>query len=315
MDKPGFALVALPGKRRAIIETAQELDRRGFANIYCPSYADGLSLCLAIAMSTERIEIASGIAVIYTRHASEMAATAGFVNEMAGGRFKLGLGVAHEPGLRKMGIRPGGPVSDMRAYVEQLKAAGQDPSFPPVLLATLRRKMTALAGEVADGALWANAALSHMPASLAAIPAERREAFIVGNLAPCSVSDDRGAALAAIQRALRLYMTLPNYQNYFSEAGYGEEVERARAALAADDKQALADSVSERMAEDIGLLGTASQVREKVEAWHAAGVEAPDAVRLFRHRRPGARGRRGRGHLRLRASIAGFDWASTECAG
>lgn len=273
MDKPGFALVALPGRRRDLLKTAQDLDRRGFANIYCPSYADGLSLCLAIAMSTERIEIASGIAVIYMRHASEMAATAGFINEMADGRFKLGLGVAHEPSLRKMGITPGGPVSDMRAYVETLKGAAQDPSFPPLLLATLRRKMTALAGEVADGALWANAALSHMPASLAAVPAERREGFIVGNLAPCAVSEDRGAALAAIQRALRLYMSLPNYQNYFAETGYGEEVERARAAIVAGDKKALADSVSERMADDIGVFGTAAQVRDKVEAWHAAGVK------------------------------------------
>lgn len=273
MDKPGFALVALPGRRRALLETAQDLDRRGFANIYCPSYADGLSLCLAIAMSTERIEIASAIAVIYMRHASEMAATAGFINEMADGRFKLGLGVAHEPSLRKVGVTPGGPVSDMRAYVEQLKAAAQDASFPPVLLATLRRKMTALAGEVADGALWANASLAHMPESLSAIPAERRDEFIVGNMAPCSVSDDRGAALAAIQRSLRLYMSLPNYQNYFTEAGYGEEVERGKAAIAEGDKQALADSVSEGMADDIGVFGTASQVREKVEAWHAAGVK------------------------------------------
>ena len=272
MEKPGFALVALPGRRRAVIETAQELDRRGFANIYCPSLGDGLSLCLAVAMSTARIEIASGIAVIYTRHASEMAATAGFINEVAGGRFTLGLGVAHAPGLHKLGIRPGGPVADMRAYVEQLRAAAGDPSFPPVVLATLRRKMTALAGEVADGALWANAALSHMPASLAALPPERREGFVVGNLAPCSVSDDRGAALTAIRRALRTYMALPNYQHYFIEAGYAEEVARARAALAAGDKGALSEAVSERMADDIGLFGSAAAVREKVEAWRTAGV-------------------------------------------
>ena len=273
MEMPGFALVALQGRRRAIIETAQELDRRGFPNIYCPSYADGVSLSLALAMSTQRIEIGTGIAVIYTRHPSVMAASANLIHELSDGRFRLGLGVAHEPTLRPLGISAGKPVTDMRRYVEQLRAAAQDQPLPPVILATLRKKMTRLAGEIADGALWANAALSHMPESLKEIPAERRDTFIVGNLAPCSVSDDRAAALAAIRRALRLYMSTPNYQNYFIEAGYAEEVERARAAQAEGNKQAMDEAVSERMAEDVALFGTASQVREKVEAWHAAGVK------------------------------------------
>ena len=37
------------------LELAQEVERRGYAGIYCASVGDGLGLCLGIALATERI--------------------------------------------------------------------------------------------------------------------------------------------------------------------------------------------------------------------------------------------------------------------
>lgn len=273
MEKPGFTLTGVPGHRKALIETARELDRRGFPHVYCPSRGDGLGLCLAIAQATGRMMIGSGIANIYLRHPSDVAETAMLIDEISDGRFRLGLGVSHPTANEPLNVSVGKPLGDMRTYVERIRQAAADQPFPPIVIAALRRKMTQLAGQIAEGVLWAQAALSHMPASLQQIPAEKMASLIVGNLAPCAVSDDRPLALGAIQRGLRLYMALPNYQNYFIEAGYEEEVERARAAVAAHDNAALLNSVSERMAGDIGLFGTAAQVREKVEAWREAGVQ------------------------------------------
>ena len=71
---------------------------------------------------------------------------------------------------------------------------------------------------------------------------------------------------------MRVYLSLPNYQEYFSQVGYGEEVEQARAALAAGDRDALSAAFSERMADDITLFGTAADVRTRLEAWWAAGL-------------------------------------------
>lgn len=272
MQKPGITLVALAGSRTATIEAAQELERRGFPHVYCPSLNDGIGLTLAIALRTQRLIVGTGIANIYARHPSEMAAAGAFIHEVSGGRFHLGLGVSHIPTLEQLEVPFGKPVADMRNYVAAMRKSAGDQASPPIVLAALRKQMTRLAGEVAEGALWANAALSHMAESLKEIPAAKRDSFIVGNLAPCAVSDDRAAALGAIRRALRLYMTLPNYQNYFIEAGYREEVERGRAALAAGDKEGVLSAISERMADDTSLFGTANQVREKMEAWRAAGV-------------------------------------------
>ena len=100
----------------------------------------------------------------------------------------------------------------MRRYVEALRAAAPDRPLPPIVFSALRKKMVRLAGELVEGVVWANAVRSHMAESLKEVPAEKREGFLVGNLAPAYVSEDRGEALAAVRRALSNYLTLPNYK-------------------------------------------------------------------------------------------------------
>ena len=69
--------------------------------------------------------------------------------------------------------------------------------MPPIVLAALRKRMVALAAEIAQGVLFANASLSHMAQSLAVVPAAKRADpnFLVGNMLPVCISDDEGAAL------------------------------------------------------------------------------------------------------------------------
>ena len=74
-----------------------------------------------------------------------------------------------------------------------------------------------------------------------------------------------------MRRLCAAFTRIPTYAAYFSEAGYQEEVERVQAAFAAGTGQA-ADAISERMADDIGIFGPPNDVRERVEAWRAAGV-------------------------------------------
>ena len=50
----------------------------------------------------------------------------------------------------------------MRGFVEASRGARRLGELPPIVLATLRTKMVALAGEIADGVVFANGARSHM---------------------------------------------------------------------------------------------------------------------------------------------------------
>jgi len=93
--------------------------------------------------------------------------------------------------------------------------------------------------------------------------------FFIGNMVPTCIDDDRAAAGAVMRRTLAAYVRLRNYQNYWIEAGYAEEMQAIRAALARGDDRGVLDLMSDRWLRDVTLFGPA---REGVEAWRASGV-------------------------------------------
>ena len=273
--KPSVSLVAVAGRRRATLDLARRLEDEGFSGIYCPSPGDGLALCEALALSTKALPLGTSIANIYTRHAFDYAQTAAVVHELSGGRFRFGLGISHGPTHQRLGLKVGKPLEDIRKFVADVRAAEpQVGKLPPLVLATLRRRMVELAGEIAEGAVWANAARSHMAASLAHLPdtARSNADFFIGDMIPTTISDDRAAAAAVNRKTLTSYVKLPNYQNYWIEAGYETEMTAIRAAIARNDDDGVRAAMSDRWLSDVTLYGPAKDVRDGVETWRAAGV-------------------------------------------
>lgn len=278
--KPAVALAAMAGRRHAILEAAKEFERRGFAGIYCATFGDGVGLCEALALSTSKIEIGTAIANIYTRHPSDYALTATLIQELSRGRFRFGIGVSHAPVNSRLGVRTGKPIEDIRSFVEQLRASAQRwGELPPIVLATLRKKMVRLAAEIGQGAVWANAARSHMQTSLGYLgAAASRDDFFIGNMIPTCIADDRAAAAAVNRKTMGMYVMLPNYQKYWIEAGYEEEMGAIQRAVAAREYDKIPALMSDRWLADCTLYGSVAEVRKGVEAWYAAGVKTPILV-------------------------------------
>jgi alkanesulfonate monooxygenase SsuD/methylene tetrahydromethanopterin reductase-like flavin-dependent oxidoreductase (luciferase family) len=273
--KPALSLAAVPGRRRATLELAQRIEQEGYAGIYCPSMNDGLALCEALAQVTRTIPFGTSIANIYTRHAYDFASTAAFVHELSGGRFRFGVGVSHGPAHRRLGVKPGKPLEDIRKFVADLREGGKTAGeLPPIVLATLRQRMVGLAAEIAEGAVWANAARSHMATSLAHLPDAKRKdpQFFIGNMVPTVVAEDRAAAAAVNRKTLVNYVKLPNYQNYWIEAGFEEEMTAIRKAIAAREEDRIPSLMSDRWLREVTLYGTAAEVRDGIEAWYATGI-------------------------------------------
>jgi alkanesulfonate monooxygenase SsuD/methylene tetrahydromethanopterin reductase-like flavin-dependent oxidoreductase (luciferase family) len=273
--KPAVSLAAVPGRRRATIEMAERLEREGFTGIYCPSLGDGMGLAEALALTTREIPFGTSIANIYARHPSDYAHSAAFIHEVSGGRFRFGIGVSHGPAHARLGVTPGTPLADIRRFVTDLGTwAKQAGELPPIVLATLRKGMVALAGEIAQGAVWANAARSHMAASLAHLPpaARRDPRFFIGNMVPTCIDPDRAAAAAVNRRTLSSYVKLPNYQNYWIEAGFDEEMQAIRRAIAAGEEEKIPGLMSDRWLSQVTLYGSPAEVRDGIEAWSATGI-------------------------------------------
>jgi alkanesulfonate monooxygenase SsuD/methylene tetrahydromethanopterin reductase-like flavin-dependent oxidoreductase (luciferase family) len=277
--RPAISLVAVPGRRAATIDLAKDLERRGYGGIYFPSFGDAMGLAAVVARETSTIPLGTTVQPIYLRHPSDFAASAGFVHELSNGRFVFGIGVTHGPVHQRLRVTPGKPLADIRDFVKQVRAAAQG-ELPPIVLATLRRKMVELSAEIAEGCVWANGARSHMAASLAHLPADKRDndAFFIGNMIPMCIADDREAAAAVMRKTLTGYVMLPNYRNYWIEAGYEEEMRAIETAQTAGDVAKIPSLMSDRWLSDVTLFGTASEVRAGWEAWLAAGVRTPILV-------------------------------------
>jgi len=271
--RPAISLVAVPGRRRQTLDIAREIERRGFSGIYMPSRYGNMAQCTGLAVATEHIRFGTAIAPIYAQTPEEFAAGATYIHEVSGGRFRFGIGVAHGPTHQRLGITPGKPLADTRAFVEKLRSYEGIGALPPIVLAALRKRMVALAAEIADGVLFANASLSHLAQSLTAVPPAKRRGpdFLIGNMLPVCITDDEGAALVLHRRRLVRYTLLPNYRNYWKEAGYGAEMRAVEQALAENRRDDIPKYLTDRWVADNTLYGPAAKVRDQLDAWYAAG--------------------------------------------
>ena len=277
---PAISLVTVPGRRRQTLDIAREIERRGFSGIYMPSRYGNMAQCTGLAVATEHIRFGTAIAPIYAQTPEEFAAGATYIHEVSGGRFRFGIGVAHGPTHQRLGITPGKPLADTRAFVEKLRSYEGIGALPPIVLAALRKRMVALAAEIADGVLFANASLSHLAQSLTAVPPAKRRGpdFLIGNMLPVCITDDEGAALVLHRRRLVRYTLLPNYRNYWKEAGYGAEMRAVEQALAENRRDDIPKYLTDRWVADNTLYGPAAKVRDQLDAWYAAGLNPPVLV-------------------------------------
>src|SRR6201987_4550104 len=133
---PALNLIAEPGRRRATLDTAREIERRGFAGISGSSSFGNMSQSVGLALATERIPFATAIAPIYAQSTDEFAQNAAYLHEVSGGRFQFGIGIAHAPAYVRMEVKPGKPLGDIRAFVEKFKSHTEYGLLPPVILAT-----------------------------------------------------------------------------------------------------------------------------------------------------------------------------------
>lgn len=277
---PALALMANPGERLATLEIAREIERRGFAGISVSSSFGNMSQCAGLAFATKRIPFATAIAPIYAQAVDEFAQNAAYLHEVSGGRFRFGIGIAHAPAYARFEVKPGRPLGDTRAFVEKFKAHTQYGKLPPVILATLRKRMIALSAEIADGLIFANGSRAFMPDSLTALPeAKRRDAnFFIGNRVRTCICDDIEEAKATLRRSMASYWLMPNYRNYWKETGYPEEMATAEKLVAEGRAAEMPNYLTNRWLADCTLFGPAARVREGVEAWREAGVTTPVVV-------------------------------------
>jgi F420-dependent oxidoreductase-like protein len=208
---------------------------------------DGLTVLAAAAVRTQRVLMGTAIIPSYPRHPIVTVQQSVAIASLAPGRFRLGVGPSHKPGIEAMyGIPFKQPLSHLRAYLKVLKGLLQEgatdvdeagitaharlagpPPAVPVMASALQPKSFELCGELADGAItWL------CPAEYVrdvALPALRAGAARAGRTAPplvmhvpVSVIDDAGAVREAVRGQYGRYMDTISYPAMLARAGFPE---------------------------------------------------------------------------------------------
>ena len=159
--------------------------------------------------------------------------------------------------------------------------------LPPIYLATLRDKMLDLALAMADGAIWANASRRYMPTQVARVEGRRpRRRSSWPTWCPTVIDADLDAARAIHRRTLAGYVTLPNYRNYWKQAGYEEEMDAIEDALAAGDRDGSPTLMTDAWIDDCTISGSA-RCRARATRRVDVARRAADRGDVVDHRWPG----------------------------
>jgi 5,10-methylenetetrahydromethanopterin reductase len=260
-------------------------------------------LLAAASVATTRIHLGVGIANPYSAHPSELAMHAATLQELTGGRFLLGLGAGAEQFLGWAGIARPRPLAMTRDAVLACRALlgrrrpsddpvlqGSDttwereaylrwPGAPvPIYLGVMGPKMTALAGEIADGVL----ALSYPPERATASAQVVREAARAAGRDPATldipacfwVSIDDDLELARTELAKKLAYYGPSISApLLREAGLSpDDFLPAARALELEGAAAAAALITDDMLQ-LGIAGDVDTVTARCRGLMAAGAD------------------------------------------
>lgn len=215
----GSLAVQSAGRHRAAFV---RIEKMGYGTLWCGEafHREAFSQAAIALASTARLAVATGIASIWARDATAMAAGANALAEAWPGRFLLGVGVSHPPLLERRGLKYGPPVESMARYLDAMRAARYDSPRPkepaPVLIGALGPRMLDLAREQADGAFTFFVPVEHTRRARAILGRERFLA--VEQAVVLNAGRERARRIAA--RHLQAYLQLDNYRRNLLRLGW-----------------------------------------------------------------------------------------------
>lgn len=301
MTTRGVAILA--GGIPETIETARAAEAGGYDAAWTAEFLDRSAIVAlaAMAQSTSRIRVCSGIAYGVGRSPLILANEARGLDELSDGRLVLGLGT----GTKGMQIGwhgvsdPEGPATRMEELIPLLRRLWKLHEGPvkhegrfyscnitptadvreprreaiPVYTAGVNRRMVETAGRVSDGLL-CHPTFSKRYIDDVVRPAVARgkektgredaPVEIVGVLIT-SVHDDEAQARREVAGQIAFYCAPKAYGPMLEASGFAREGEAIREKFAAKEFDAMIDAVSDDMIDAMAVAGSADQVRAGVQ--------------------------------------------------
>lgn len=256
---------------------------------------DNLTMMAAAAGATQKLRLGIAVVPVYTRTPAVLAATANTLGQLLPGRFVLGLGSSSETMMTGWhGVDFEQPLTRVKETTIMVRAMlrGEKTNFDlktlhshgyrqspletpvPIFLAALRPKMIEMAAEIGDGVifnLWPRRALPRMIEHLDAGAARAGKAagsVELVNRHHVFVTGDKARGRALFRAAFAPYYATGVYNRFLEWSGYADEAAIIREGWAAKDRAKTAAGLPDSLVDEIGIIGSADECRERI-AWCA----------------------------------------------
>jgi len=324
------------GNPKDTVALAHDLDAAGIDALWVAEvYSfDAVSILGYLAARTERTQLGTGIAALYSRTPTLTAMTAAGLDAVSDGRFVLGLGSSGPQVIEGWhGVRYDHPIERTREIVEICRSvwrreplvhdgtyyriplpAGEGTGLGkplklinrperadiPIYVAALGKRNLQLTAEIADG--WmphlfhpdrAEVWSADLEAGFARRPDTLGPLEIVADVS-VAIGDGAEEALAHARQRAALYVGGMGakgsnfYNDLFRRYGYAEQAETIQDLYLGGRREEAEAAVPDDFLAATTLVGDEGQVRERIEAYGAAGVTCldldlvgPDPVATF----------------------------------
>jgi len=311
MPRLGLYLGRLPGFDKTgfdtgeLIDCVRAADECGYDSFWIPEVweHEAFSFLTQIAMRTSRIGLGTGVINVFSRSPALIAMSAATLDEISGGRFRLGLGTSGAQVIQDFhGVPYSRPLTRLRETIEivRMLIRGEQADFAgenfrlgrfklgfkpvrdriPIYVASLGRKALEQLGETADGWLpvhWPLAKLSEGIGDIGrgAARAGRDVASIdIAPMVNCVVSEDARRAMKAARLPLAYYIGGMGdyYHDMLSRLGFGNEADRTQQAWRTGRHKEAMRSVTDEMLDRIAICGPLEACRAKLDEMPGRGA-------------------------------------------
>ncbi len=288
--------------------SVREAEKRGFESAWVVESSlapgkDAISYLGALAVSTERIRLATGVINLFSRSATLIASTMATLDEISKGRMILGIGTGHVVITPYHSIEFRDPLNRMREYItvfRRLVSGGRvdydgkylhvknlklnlQPTRQqiPVYVATVSERLAKVAGEIADGVLFVLTSPSRVKELVGVVreSAERAGRSLdevdIACYLPTFMMKDVEKSMKAARQTVAGYGRSMFYRRLYQKMGYKKEAELLKDAWEKGDIENAVAQVPERMAKELVAVGSQEECMKRVEEYRLAGVELP----------------------------------------
>jgi F420-dependent oxidoreductase-like protein len=259
-----------------VLEAAQQVEALGFGAAWLTNGGpeDCMPLLAAIAARSDNLKLGTSVVQTYPRHPVVLVAEANVIDQLAPGRFRLGIGPSHDVVMAALGIRRDAPFDHLKEFLIVARAltGGGPVDFAgdhyqvhtnmgrgfdlPIMIGALQVRTFELAGQHADGAItWLCPASYLARVGLPALArgaeaAGRARPPLVAHVAAC-VHDDADEIRTAVRQGIP-NIRFPAYQRMLARAGL-EEAKKGQWTDALIDR-VIAWGSEQKVADRIGEL-------------------------------------------------------------